>query len=155
MAILPEGMSLPEKRFWPFSPRVGLACYLMKPTGRVSQASLTRPARGEWWCAVTDPCRPCWVTPHRQARHGGQGGTLSSREQDVRETPSRTYFRILRFVIPGWLRLLRFSVEIGTWSVGELRRYQDQSTKLFPLRFWLNTVEMALIVLADQFKLLT
>ena len=76
LAILPEGMSLPEKRFWPFSPRVGLGCYLMKPSERGSQASLTRPARGEWWCAVTDPYRPCWVTPHRQARHGGQGGDI-------------------------------------------------------------------------------
>ena len=34
---------------------------------------------------------------------GRGGGTLTSHEQDVRETPSRTYLRKLRFATREWL----------------------------------------------------
>ena len=35
----------------------------------------------------------------------GREGTLTSSEQDIRETPRHTYFRILRFVIRVWLSI--------------------------------------------------
>ena len=35
----------------------------------------------------------------------GREGALTSNEQDVRETPSRTYRRILRFTVRGWLSI--------------------------------------------------
>ena len=64
---------MPKKFFLPFSPRIGHGCYLMAPTGRGSQTLLTRPARGEWWYAVTDPCSLCRVTPQEGSapRAGG------------------------------------------------------------------------------------
>ena len=33
----------------------------------------------------------------------GREGTLTSKEQDVRETPSSTYLRTLRYTTRGWL----------------------------------------------------
>ena len=35
----------------------------------------------------------------------GREGTLTSDEQDIREIPSRTYFRIQRYATCGWLRI--------------------------------------------------
>ena len=96
-------MSLPENRFLPFSPRVGLGCHLMKPTGRGSQTLLTRPARGEWWCAAKSVSAGLGDATGRLGT-ASRKRTLTSNEQNVRETPSRTYLRILRyFAIHGWL----------------------------------------------------
>ena len=47
----------------------------------------------------------------------GREGALTSKEQDVRETPSRAYLRTLLCATHGWLSALpRFSVGIGIRS---------------------------------------
>ena len=47
----------------------------------------------------------------------GREGALTSKEQDVRETPSRAYLRTLLCAIHGWLSAVpRLSVGIGIWS---------------------------------------
>ena len=65
---------------------------------------LTRPAGGEWWCAVTSVST---VLDDATGVLGTKGreGTLTLNEQDVREIPSSTYLRILRFAIRGWLSI--------------------------------------------------
>ena len=122
-------MSLPENVFWPFSPRVGLGCYLMKQAGRGSQALLTRPARGEWWCAVTDRVGSAWRR-HRKAWHRGQGGDIDVKgtECSGNTEPHLPWDTALYHT---WM------TEYYCDSVGELGRYPNQSAKRFPLRFWL------------------
>ena len=53
----------------------------------------------------------------------GREGALTSNEQDVRKSPSRTYLRILRFAMRGWLsvtailRWNRSSISRSAWTL--------------------------------------
>ena len=89
-AILPEGMSSPEKRFLALLPTCRPRLLYDEAHGE-GKSIITRPARGEWWCAVTRSVLAVLGDATGMLGTADREGTFTSNEQDVRETPSRTY----------------------------------------------------------------